>query len=116
LEFQSFSTFEEMMDAIEQARIIADGKVKPWQAAVKAGDFFVQDTDYGFFIFGEILQTDEEFYTTEAGRHYRFCRAFSVACSEGECGDVHVSVISGIITKELFEEIRNRGWNVDIPE
>jgi hypothetical protein len=116
LEFQAFSTWEEMMSAIEQARIIADGKVQPFQAAIKTGDFFVQDTSYGFLIFGQILQTDDAFYQSEEGKNYRFCKAYSIACSEGEVGDVHVSVISAVISKELFEEIRDKNWNIDLPE
>lgn len=110
--FQAFDSWNEIMLAIDKARVAADGRVKDWQSEIKAGDFFIQATDYEFFIFGEILQTDEEFYKTEAGINYRFCKAYSVACPEGECGDVHVSVISAVITKELFESVRNK-WIVD---
>jgi hypothetical protein len=117
MEFEAFDSFEAMMDAIDKARIAADGRVKDWQSAIKTGDHFAQATEYGFFIFGEVLDGgDEEFYTTPEGKNYRFCKAYSMACPEGECGDVHVSVITAIITKALFEIIRDKGWNIDLPE
>ena len=116
MEFQAFDSWDEMMGAIDKARIAADGRVQDYQAAIKAGDFFVQDTEYGFYIFGEILQADDEFYKSVEGKNYRFCKAYSVACIEGECGDVHVSVISAVISKALFESIRDKGWSIEFPE
>ena len=40
-------------------------------------------------VFGEVLEGYQEAHL----RHYRFCRCFSVACPEGEVGDVHVSTV-----------------------
>ena len=117
MQFQAFDSLEEMFKAIDEARVAADGRVKDWQKAIKPGNFFVQLTDLGITIYGEILDPgDDEFYTSEEGKHYRFCRAFSVACEFGECGDVHISCVSAIISKELFETIRDKGWNLDFPE
>jgi hypothetical protein len=115
--FQAFDSLEEMFAALDEARIAADGRVKPWQSEIKPGCFFVQLTDLGITIYGEILDPgDDEYYKTPDGKYYRFCKAYSVACIEGEMGDVHVSVISGIISKSLFEDIRMKGWNVVIPD
>lgn len=78
----------------------ADERVQEWQKAIKKGDYFWQETEYDFNIYGEVLEDD---YEGEL-QHYRFCKCYSSACPEGEIGDVHLSVISGILTREEFEE------------
>jgi len=96
------------MAAIEEARIAADAKVKPCQAAVKPGDCFVSDSGEGFAVLGEVLEGCPE------GRlqHYRFSRCHSAVCPEGELGDVHVSTIRFVVTREFFEAMRSEGWLV----
>lgn len=42
-------------------------------------------------------------------KHYRFCRCFSVACPEGELGDVHVSVV---LTGGTTGAALGRSWRV----
>jgi hypothetical protein len=116
LEVQSFNSWDEMMSAINEARIVADGRVKDWQSAIKPGDHFIQSTEYGFYIFGEVLESDDDYYRSDEGKNYRFCRCYSVAVPDSECGDVHVSVIGAIISKEVFEKFREMNWNVDFPE
>lgn len=113
MEFQSFDTWDEAMAAINEARQAADGRVKPWQAAIKAGDYFVQGTEYDFLIFGQVLESDDEYYQSEEGKHFRFCRCFSVACPDSESGDVHVSVIGLVITEEVFNRFKDKGWVVE---
>ena len=113
MEFMTFDTFDEMMDAIEVGSIEADGRVKPWQSEIKPGDFFVQTTPYDFLIFGIVLECDDEFYKSEIGRNFRFCKCYSVACEDGEMGDVHVSQIGKIITKETFDKFKDRNWVVE---
>ena len=113
MEFQGFDSYEEMMDAIDKAREAADTRVAPWQADVKAGDYFVQATEYGFLIFGHVQESDEEFYKTDKGKHFRFCRCFSVACPEGELGDVHVSVITLVISESVFRRYEAKHWAVE---
>lgn len=113
MDFQAFDTLDEMMQAITKAREAADRRVKSWQAAVKPGDYFAQDTDYGFMIFGHVLATEDDFYKADEGMHYRCCNCFSVACPDGEVGDVHVSVISALISKTMFEAIKANNWQLD---
>jgi len=60
---------------------------------VKPGDCFMSDSGEGFLVFGEVL----EGYPEGRLQHYRFCRCYSVACPEGELGDVHVSTIRCIV-------------------
>ena len=68
---------------------------------------FVIQSEYGFDICGEVLKNA---YRQRNLRNYRFVRAYSVACPEGEMGDVHTSSVSEIITKEQFEKARQNGW------
>jgi len=89
------------MDDLSKAMQAADERVQPWQAQIKKGDCFWQATEYGFNIYGEVLKNA---YRQKSLRHYRFCRCYSEACPEGEMGDVHTSVISGVLSREEFEE------------
>ena len=95
-----YDSAEEMLDALTEAMEAADSKVQEWQAKIKEGDCFWQETEYGFPIYGEVLEDDYEGDL----QHYRFCKCYSEACQEGELGDVHVSSVSGILSREEFEE------------
>lgn len=108
MEFEAFDSLEEMLERIDQARRAADAQVRPWQAAIKPGDYFRKDSGYGFPIYGHV-ENEEEPREPEL-QHYRFCHCFSVACVEGEYGDVHVSTIDAVIRQDLFDEARQRGW------
>ncbi len=99
-----FGSFEEMMEAERKAREAADRNVKPWQALIKKGDCFRQWTPYGFEIFGEVLEE----YQEEHLKNYRLCHCYSLACPEGERGDVHVSVVDALIDRGTFEQIKKR--------
>lgn len=101
-----FGTMEEAMERLEQARKAADARVKPWQADARPGDCFITDAEEGLLIFGEVLEVCED----PRLQHYRFCRCYSVACPEGELGDVHVSTICRFISREQFEQAREKGW------
>jgi hypothetical protein len=96
-----------MLNDLSQAMQEADEQVKPWQAEIKKGDYYMQKTKYGFNIYGEVLKNA---YRQKNLRYYRFVKAYSLACSDGEMGDVHLSVITKIISKEQFEEARKNGW------
>jgi hypothetical protein len=100
-EITSFDSVKDMMEAIEEARKFADEQVKPHQTALKVGDHFLQITEMGFWIWGEVL----ECYGQDHLKHYRYCNCFSTVCPHGEMGDVHVSVITGTISKEVFDAI-----------
>jgi len=54
---------------------------------------------------GEVLEGYQQAHL----RHYRFCRCFSVACPEGEVGDVHVSTVLCLISRAFFEAMRQAG-------
>ena len=105
VEVEFFATHEEAMARIEECRKAADARVKPWQAALKPGERFIYLAE-DLLIFGEVLETYEE----ERLKHYRFCRCYSVACPEGELGDVHVSVVLAPVSRAFFEAMREQGW------
>ena len=99
-----FDSVEEMFEAERKAQEAANARTQEWQKQIKVGDCFRESTPYGFDIYGEVLEGYEE----EHLQNYRFCYCFSVACPEGEKGDVHVSVISEVITREEFEDIKKK--------
>jgi len=103
------------VEVLAQARLreameAADARVKPWQAAVKVGDCFIADSgEEDLLVFGEVLEGYQEAHL----RHYRFCRCFSVACQEGEVGDVHVSAVLCLVSRAFFEAMRQEGWQME---
>ena len=105
---ESFENLDEMFEAMRERMDEADTKVESWQALIRPGEYFRRLNKLGFTIYGEILQEEEP--REEHLRHYRLCRASSVACPYGEMGDIHVSTIDSIISKEEYEEAKSRGW------
>ena len=85
-----------------------DAKVKPVQAAIKRGQYFI-NFRYGreLPIFGEVLDIDDN---EPHMRQYRLTKAYSVACEWGEIGDTHVSEMHALIDKELFDYYKEYGW------
>jgi hypothetical protein len=96
-----YNSTEEMLDDLSQAMLEADENTQEWQKAIKKGDCFWQETEYGFQIYGKVLKNR---YREKHLKYYRLCKCYSEACPDGEIGDVHLSVISGILTREEFEE------------
>ena len=76
-----YNSTEEMLDSLSQAMQVADEQVKPWQSQIKKGDYYMQETKYGFNIYGEVLKNA---YRQRNLRNYRFVKAYSLACSDGE--------------------------------
>ena len=117
MNIQFFDSTEEMFDAIHDARQTADGRVLPWQTRIKPGDLFVRVVMFGaeiLTIYGEIIESpfeqDREIFAQPHMKHYRLSKCFSVACPEGEMGEVHVASIQILIDRETFELARLAGW------
>ena len=110
MKVEFFDSLEEAQDRLREAMEAADGKVKPWQAVIGPGDCFIADGgEEGLLVFGEVLEGYQEAHL----RHYRFCRCYSVACPEGELGDVHVSTVLCRVSRAFFDEMRQEGWQME---
>jgi hypothetical protein len=118
-----YESFDEMMDDLGRAMKEADARVRPAQAGIKPGQYFINFRHGpGLPIFGEILDIatlgydeEEQEYINEsyAEPHMRFykpTKCYSMACPEGELGDTHLSDVDAIIDRELFEHYRENGW------
>lgn len=119
--FQSFDSVDAMLDALDQARKEADHAVKAWQGILSPGDFFVRVGTGNVAIYCEVLDPSavveenevedmKAWYAEPHMRNFRFCRAFSVYCVEGEMGDVHISTAALKISRDNFEAARQHGW------
>lgn len=133
-EITFYGSFVEMMEAEELARKKADSYVQPWQEKGRAGDILVSNPGYGFPVFHEILDNEKivgdnlkkygddyeeegiyilDLYRESHMKHFRFCCNYSVVVPEGELGDIHLSIVIGKITRELFDEIRDNGFRIE---
>lgn len=104
----SFDDVDGLFKEMRKDMDAADINAKPWQLKIKAGGYFVRWSELGFNIYGEILVEGEP--RQKELQLYRLCRGYSVACPQGEMGDIHVSTIERLLTKAEFEEARKKGW------
>ena len=102
MHIQFFDSFEEMMEAEKQAKEAADSRTLDWQKQLKPGDCFVKPTEYGFNVYGVVLREYKEDYL----QNYRYCNCYSIACPDGERGDVHLSTVGAVLSREEFEEVK----------
>jgi len=96
-----------ILEIIESDRIMtemADSRTQDWQKRIGKGDCFKRWTPDGLEIYGEVLGD----YETKYLRNFRICRCYSMACPEGEIGQVHVSTVNTLIDRETFEAVRNK--------
>lgn len=131
--FIPFDDFDEMIAALKRGTDRANQLATPEQKAITYGDYWMREWDTGYGeviqIFGYIL-TEEEIYSDPVydgidpeeiawekenmranyENGYRFGRAYSVVCPEGELGDTHVYDMIKI-DKETFEAAKENGWN-----
>lgn len=105
----------------------------PLAAQVGWGDYWVRGTSYdGLWIFGQVFaEAEVRFFTqlkdararSEARaegallrqayrRGYRYGRAYSVMCLEGELGSTHIAHMLGAITLDEFQLARRLRWDI----
>jgi hypothetical protein len=108
MEFKTYDSLEDMFSAMEMYRQRADQSVQPFQAKAKPGDHYLQESAFGFSIYGKILDDPEP--RPPRLENYRFVEAYSVACPKGELGDLHVASIDRIITYDEFLYAKACGW------
>jgi len=133
VEFEIFSSFEEMMDAERKAREAADAKVLPWQLKARSGDILVSMPYEDLAVFHELLDNEKivkknlwkygdsyeeegiytlDIYNEPHMRNYRFCRNYSEVVPDGELGDIHLSIAIGKVSKEVFNELKEKGFRI----
>ena len=134
VEITFYDSWEDAMQDERKAREAADARVTPEQEKYRIGDIVVSDSGYGFPIFHEILDNekivkdnlwkygddyeDEGIYTLDIYRephmkYFRFANNYSEVCPDGEHGDFHLSVGIGRVSRETFEELKERGCSID---
>jgi hypothetical protein len=134
-----FDNFEEMQKRMEEQLERAKSWIRPRQAAITYGDYWMRVWDaYGdrILICGYIHTLDEveseerrimeeddesreeieaemayerQVMSNSYANGFRFGRAYSVIEPSGELGDTHVSQMIPI-TKEEFEECKSLNW------
>jgi hypothetical protein len=118
-----YGSFEEMMEDLGRAMKEADARVRPTQANMEPGKYFI-NFRHGpeLPIFGQVLDykklgvnPEEQGYINETYeqpqmKYYKPTRAFSDACPQGELGDLHLSEVDAIIDPELFEYYQEHNW------
>ena len=105
---EPFDDFDEIMNTLQRRMEEADSHVAPWQSKITAGQYFKRYCPLGFYIYGEILKEEEP--REDHLKHYRLCKAYSIACLQGEMGDIHISKVNSLISKEEFDAVQKRGW------
>jgi hypothetical protein len=122
-----YDSLEEMSAAVAKAREDAAPFVQPFQRAVKAGDFYLHfNPEYELVVYGEILDPvesdraaggdDEELeylrnlYAQPHMADFRFARAHSPMCEDGELGDIHLTTIHKMLSKAQFEQFKALNW------
>lgn len=135
----SFSGLETLMQHLESQRKSADALVTAEQAAVRPGQYVLRGgvaligPARPIRIYAELLDPAEEEYKAFGAdddpderdqaveyvkqnyarpemANFRFTRSYSVVVPEGELGDLHVSSIERVLSKEEFEAARAAGW------
>jgi len=132
-------SIEDFLAQEQAAQAEAATRIPAWARGIKVGDYFVRtfngasvaarnetlsynlsweagEAGAPFTIWSEVLPRTEE---DEEGNevilpyddcNYRFTRSYSTFLPHGELGDVHLSVIDRVVTKEEFEKAKKRKW------
>ena len=127
---QVFDNIDDMFAAIEEGVVVAEKRATPKQWKIAYGDYWMRAHE-DILIFGHIytedtlwsterelgatekeLQEEKETMDNSYARGFRFGKAWSIACPEGELGDTHICDMIPI-TKEEFDQSKGLNW---IPE
>jgi hypothetical protein len=118
MSIRPFNTIEDLFAFEREAQSQANSRIQPFQSALKEGDCFCYlsaERQPNVIIWGEVLPLDPEDIADgyEQDPNYRFTRCHSIACPEGELGDIHVSVVHAVVSRTIFEKARAAGWPHD---
>jgi hypothetical protein len=127
-----FDSWEAAQSFMAEAEERANSELLPEQKTIGYGDYWFQKA-YGDFIFGRIwTQVEHEMSYSDLHisdgpeaaesckemdlnaheRGYRFGKAHSVMCPEGELGSTHIANMTPM-SKEIFDAMRALKWHVE---
>jgi hypothetical protein len=96
------------MEILNRQKREANQAVLNWQwDLINPGAFAIRIAD-GLLIFSEILED----YREVSMQGFVYGMHYSVACVQGEAGDVHRATFLAVIAEEMFEAAQNLGWVV----
>jgi hypothetical protein len=133
VEITTYDSVEEMMDDLGKAMDAADARVTEQQKKYRPGDVVMSDSGYGFPIFHDIQDIEKmvgegfkkygddyeeegiyllDLYREPHMRFYCFSKSYSECCPEGELGDFHISQGLYRIPREVFDDLKERGFRL----
>ena len=134
VEITTYDSVEEMMEDLGKAMDAADARVTEQQKKYRPGDIVMSDSGYGFPIFHDIQDIEKmvgeglrkygddyeeegiyllDLYREPHMRYYCFSKSYSECCPEGELGDFHVSQGLYRIPRQVFEEVKEKGFRLE---
>ena len=134
VEITTCESLEEMMEDLGKAMEAADARVREQQKKYRPGDIVMSDSGYGFPIFHDIQDIEKmvgegfrqygddyeeeglyllDLYREPHMRYYCFSKSYSECCPEGEWGDFHVSQGLYRIPRQVFKELKEKGFRLE---
>ena len=118
---RNFSSLEEMLEFLSETadknKKIYDRIPEKVRRALTPGNYFVQDSGYGFLIFGKILEPENSYDVRMLDRnpHIRLVHAYSTASPKGSTGTASVTDILPC-PESIFEMARDRNWELTLDD
>lgn len=137
MSFKSYASMDNMLEDLRKQRAVADALVRKDQI-LSPGDYYIHYAEEaGLFVYGKILdpaaetlagrelsELDEEeaseydyvrtVYSEPHMKFYRFARAHSPICEEGELGDIHLCTVHRQLTEDQFRQFKEAQWPQDV--
>ena len=127
-----YESHDEMWEDLQKQMQIADSRVTEEQKKYRHGDIVVSDSGYGFPIFHDIFDIEKivkddlwkhgdsiedwaihtlDLYRKPHMKYYCYTKSYSEACPDGEMGDFHRSLGLFRIHRNVFNEIKEKGFH-----
>jgi hypothetical protein len=130
---KDFASWDEAQKFMAESEKAANARILPAQLEIGWGDCWVEyDQISSLWIFGKVFTREAGYASSIAAgaspneaeleqvdlddayrRGYRFGKAYSVACPEGELGDTHISQMLSKLEPLEFVAARDRDWDFD---
>jgi hypothetical protein len=128
MSIQSFSSFNELLESMNNDSQEADAFMAPWQRDITPNMYFLKYMpEMKVCIYGKVLDpadvsevedederedilSDAEIYSEPHMKGYRFTECYSELVPDGELGDTHVSTMTMLLSKEQFNLAMSLKW------